>query len=317
VAPLVDVLPLPQPVNAIAAATTTPAAMPFALLVPTVNLPACQSGLRSSTSDRSPDIDTMTNASYRRQVHPTDCCRWSARESVVASLGLGAHIRGPPRRPQYVERLTWSRGACLPLTEQLPLLPVQHILRALADQGDGMMLDVLQGCPPVVRNEIQLLVLGLVEGVAPSREPDANHGWRRRQLYDAVRQVLVEVSRRRPLAVVVEDVHWADPSTLNLLEYVLTPGARTTIPLIATWRTGEPATSSAPTSSLTGPSPMGRPRAKTPTWQHLRRSAATCQTCLKPLRRKSSGVRISRLRFRNSAKTDSRSTDTASFVPIC
>jgi hypothetical protein len=58
-----------------------------------------------------------------------------------------------------------------------------------------MMLDVLQGCPPVVRNEIQLLVPG-------------------------------------------EDVHWADPSTLNLLEYVLTPGAGTTIPLIATWRTG-------------------------------------------------------------------------------
>jgi DNA-binding CsgD family transcriptional regulator/tetratricopeptide (TPR) repeat protein len=132
-------------------------------------------------------------------------------------------------------------GHCLPLTDQLPLLPVQHILRALADLGDGIMLDVLRGCPPLVRDEIQLLVPSLPGGVAPAREPDADHGWRRRQLYDAVRLVLVEVSRRRPLAMVVEDVHWADPSTLDLLEYLLTPGAATTIPLIATWRTGETA----------------------------------------------------------------------------
>ena len=41
--------------------------------------------------------------------------------------------------------------------------------------------------------------------------------------------------------MVVEDIHWADPPTLDLLEYLLAP-AGPSIPLIVTWRSGEPPT---------------------------------------------------------------------------
>jgi hypothetical protein len=38
--------------------------------------------------------------------------------------------------------------------------------------------------------------------------------------YDAVTSALVAVSQRRPVLVVVDDLHWADPSSVRLLEFV-------------------------------------------------------------------------------------------------
>ena len=40
------------------------------------------------------------------------------------------------------------------------------------------------------------------------------------QLYDAVTSALVAVSQRRPVVVVLDDLHWADPASVRLLEFV-------------------------------------------------------------------------------------------------
>ena len=40
------------------------------------------------------------------------------------------------------------------------------------------------------------------------------------QLYDAVTSALVAVSQRRPVVVVLDDLHWADPASIRLLEFV-------------------------------------------------------------------------------------------------
>jgi predicted ATPase len=39
------------------------------------------------------------------------------------------------------------------------------------------------------------------------------------QLYDAVTTALVSVSQRRPVVVVLDDLHWADSASLRLLEF--------------------------------------------------------------------------------------------------
>ncbi|HEY7485621.1 MAG TPA: AAA family ATPase [Streptosporangiaceae bacterium] len=49
-----------------------------------------------------------------------------------------------------------------------------------------------------------------------ARSADAAEGF---QVYDAVTTALVSVSQRRPLVVVLEDVHWADAASLKLLEF--------------------------------------------------------------------------------------------------
>jgi tetratricopeptide (TPR) repeat protein len=57
--------------------------------------------------------------------------------------------------------------------------------------------------------------LSILLGEQGASEPADGFG-----MYDAVTSALVAVAQRRPVAVVVDDLHWADPSSVRLLEFV-------------------------------------------------------------------------------------------------
>ena len=57
--------------------------------------------------------------------------------------------------------------------------------------------------------------LSFLLGDAGANEPADGFG-----RYDAVTSALVAVSQRRPVVVVLDDLHWADPSSVRLLEFV-------------------------------------------------------------------------------------------------
>ncbi len=81
-------------------------------------------------------------------------------------------------------------GACMPLNgATIPLLPIAEALRSVA----GDLID---------------LVPGGIGDVVPAR------------LYEGVLDVLAGLASERPLLVVIEDAHWADHSTLELLTYL-------------------------------------------------------------------------------------------------
>ena len=52
-----------------------------------------------------------------------------------------------------------------------------------------------------------------------------------------MKAVLSALGLPRTFAVVLEDLHWADAATLDLVEYLL--ARRVSIPLVATWRSEE------------------------------------------------------------------------------
>ena len=56
-------------------------------------------------------------------------------------------------------------------------------------------------------------------------------------LFDAVARALARASRRRPLAVVLEDLHWAGPPSLRLLEHLAFETAREALLVLATCAT--------------------------------------------------------------------------------
>ncbi|WP_447007866.1 ATP-binding protein [Saccharothrix isguenensis] len=87
-------------------------------------------------------------------------------------------------------------------------------------------------------------------------------------LYDAVTTALVAVSHHRPVVVVLEDLHWADPASLRLLEFAAQHTWFERLLLIGTYRDAEvdavdhplrpvmtPLLSRATTVSLTGLAP--------------------------------------------------------------
>jgi DNA-binding SARP family transcriptional activator/predicted ATPase len=90
--------------------------------------------------------------------------------------------------------VSYGEGATyLPLSEALP---VDDSVLAGEEDAETIALRVGQ-------------LLGRAEGAAPTGEAH----W-------AVRRYLEALARRHPLVLVVEDIHWAEPALLDLLEYV-------------------------------------------------------------------------------------------------
>jgi hypothetical protein len=126
-------------------------------------------------------------------------------------------------------------GHCLPLSTGVPLLPVIDVLRALHDRDGGQGLRAaVAGCPPYMLASLGSLLpeLGLDAG-GPERDT-----WGRERLFTAVATVLGRLGSAEQVAVVVEDCHWADPTTLDLLLHL---SMRTsTAPVVCTWRAEDP-----------------------------------------------------------------------------
>jgi DNA-binding CsgD family transcriptional regulator len=135
--------------------------------------------------------------------------------------------------------VTVLTGWCLPLSGGLPYLPVADVLRGLADVDSGQLLkDTLAECPGFVRDEVSRLLPGL-EAAAEPPSAVSDDGWRRRQLLDALRHLIRAAAQLRRTAIVIEDVHWADAATVELLDYLLVPGHATGVPMVVTCRAEE------------------------------------------------------------------------------
>jgi len=69
--------------------------------------------------------------------------------------------------------------------------------------------------------------------------PTSESGMERLRLYEAVARVLEGAARRRPLLVVVEDLHWGDPSTWHLLRFLAAALGDAPLLVLATYRDDE------------------------------------------------------------------------------
>ncbi|MFE9452857.1 AAA family ATPase [Streptomyces sp. NPDC006739] len=101
-------------------------------------------------------------------------------------------------------------GHCVDLGDVgLPYLPFTEILGVLA--GDERFAPVLAAHPVVER------LLGA--GTDATRDPDG-----RLRLFEGVAGLLAGLARSAPLLLVLEDLHWADQSSRDLLRFLLSRG---------------------------------------------------------------------------------------------
>ncbi len=70
--------------------------------------------------------------------------------------------------------------------------------------------------------------------VAPSPTTDAASD--RARLFDAVDSLLAQMAGSRPLLLVLDDIHWADPATLGLLKWILSSERGGPMLLVGTYR---------------------------------------------------------------------------------
>jgi DNA-binding CsgD family transcriptional regulator len=127
-------------------------------------------------------------------------------------------------------------GSCLPLSESLPYGAITDAFDHLTGLSGRAVLDkALSRCAPFVRPQISALIPALSDQAQlTSSDVTAD----RSRLFIAVRDLLAALGADRRTALVVEDLHWADPGTLDLLTFLvrgLPPGTA----LVATSRRTE------------------------------------------------------------------------------
>jgi class 3 adenylate cyclase/tetratricopeptide (TPR) repeat protein len=110
------------------------------------------------------------------------------------------------------------RARCLPYGEGITFWPIAELAQAAAgiDPTDA---------PEIARGKLERLLegagerdaivervaaaIGLSESVVPSEE-----------IFWGVRKLLEAIAQKRPLIVVIDDLHWAEPTMLDLVEHV-------------------------------------------------------------------------------------------------
>ena len=138
--------------------------------------------------------------------------------TVLGAAGLGKS-RLVSEAISVLEARAWVlRGRCLPYGEGITFWPLLEILKQAAGITDSdppaeaaARLDALATDLGIASAEAERV--GALIGLAPAAG-SIEEGYR------AVRLFLEAISRRRPLVVVVEDIHWAEPALLNLLAHV-------------------------------------------------------------------------------------------------
>jgi class 3 adenylate cyclase/tetratricopeptide (TPR) repeat protein len=140
--------------------------------------------------------------------------------TVLGSAGVGKSRLTEEVLSGLRGRATVLRGRCLSYGNDITFYPVADIVRQAAgiDERDGpaesraKLEGLVTGydAPVIVERVAQVLGVGSPTDVSAATE----------ELFWGVRKLLESIASRRPAVVVVDDVHWAEPTLLDLLEHV-------------------------------------------------------------------------------------------------
>jgi predicted ATPase len=134
------------------------------------------------------------------------------------------------------------RGGCVPLGEEgLPFAPVTQALRGLADQLDPAELAAVAG---PARHEVGRLLPDLgwggeAAGVAGVTGVAGVAGAGQGRLFELLLGVVQRLAERAPLLWVMEDLHWADRSTRDLVAFLATTLRSGRVLVVGSFRSDE------------------------------------------------------------------------------
>ena len=166
---------------------------------------------------------------------------------VVGEPGVGKSRLLREFRRRLAERpITWLEGHCVPYGGAMPYLPVLEIIRqncglAEDDRPETMTAKVRAGLREVGLDAdagapYLLHLLGLKDGAEAiaAHPPEALKA----RTFELLRRMTLGGSRRRPLVIVVEDLHWVDAISEEYAASLVERVSAAPILLIFTYRPG-------------------------------------------------------------------------------
>jgi DNA-binding CsgD family transcriptional regulator len=114
----------------------------------------------------------------------------------------------------------------------LPYLPFSEAFGRLAKERPELIDEIQRDLPPIAR----LLPQHRMMGAAPSKD-EARYDWS--ELFAGVLAALARIGEEQPTVLVVEDAHWADQSTRDLLGFLLTRLDHERVALMVSYRSDD------------------------------------------------------------------------------
>ncbi|HEV7808845.1 MAG TPA: AAA family ATPase [Solirubrobacteraceae bacterium] len=154
-----------------------------------------------------------------------------------AGIGKSRLVQALTRAARATDDVLVLEGACLGLSGgDAPYAPIVAALRELAA---GPHAGVLDGLAPQARAELARAVPELGAGASTAAVADEPGRYAQARLFELLLGLLRELSQQTATLLVVEDLHWADPSTLDFVRYVVAHARAERVAIVATYRSDE------------------------------------------------------------------------------
>jgi DNA-binding SARP family transcriptional activator len=161
-------------------------------------------------SHASPFVDRRRELDGLRAAFARTCDERACRAvTVLAPAGMGKSRLTREFIAEVEPHATVVVGRCATYGEGLAYRPLVEIVTRLAGPDPRAHLHGLLDADHPAAAQILLGAIGLADGPVQAEET-----------FWAVRRLLERTAETKPLVVVIEDVHWAQPPLLDLLEYL-------------------------------------------------------------------------------------------------
>ncbi len=164
---------------------------------------------------------------------------------VVAEAGAGKSRLLFEFRRGLGDDALYLEGRCISYGQAIPFLPVVELLRHglridEEDREEAIRQKVARGLRLLGADERYGPFLLSLLGVDPGETAVAGMAAeaKRRYTFEALRQLTLAGSARRPIVFAVEDLQWADPLSQDFLRYLAEHTARAPVLLLVTHRPG-------------------------------------------------------------------------------
>ena len=178
-------------------------------------------GLRADLIGRTPELELLTEALSRVRAGK------GGLVSICGNAGTGkSRLIEEFRIISQREKVHWREGQCYPYSRNFTYFPLIDLLNRTLGIGESdppklVREKIESGLDFVERKEEVVPYVGsLYNFDYPELERISPESWRLR-LQKAILEILTAMARRAPTIICLEDLHWADPSSLELIRFLL------------------------------------------------------------------------------------------------
>jgi len=148
--------------------------------------------------------------------------------SIVGDAGTGkSRLIEDFKATINPEEIQWREGHCYPYTQNIPYFPLIDLLSRAWQVTDGdnpeqVRKKVETGAGLLISDRSDLIpYLGSLYSLRYPEIENVSPEYWKTKLHEAVQIILSALTRRSPAVICLEDLHWADPSSIELIRLIL------------------------------------------------------------------------------------------------